>query len=203
MKPQNIPHFSGIYLALEAEAIPDYETLRAFIQHLHRLTKPTTAEEHLLLREWAMIQWRLQRLAQMELDWWVAYEKAMASGMDDGALANDNPEALLQQCSRAINAYDRLVKLEARFKKREGQLLPLIQAMLDEESSPVEKPLSPKVALGECSNQASVNCAPQAIAIHPAVHVGLSTSLTDTQVQDAILTSGVLEGGAVAPLTGV
>ncbi len=131
------PVFSGIYLTPDTYLGSDRAATVAFLAHLRQLTRPATAEEHLLVREWAMIQSRLQGLQQMELDWWTSYELAMEASMGETSVGDVDAVAQLQVCNRAIAAFERLVRLEARFKKRELQLLPLMEALLARAEAPV------------------------------------------------------------------
>lgn len=128
----NQREFSGIYLSPEGYGGTEQASLQAFAAYLRQITKPVTQEDHLLVREWAMIQWRLQGLQQMELDWWESYERAMDAQMGEGAVGEVDAVTLLQTCNRAIAAFERLVRLEKRFKKRELQLLPLMEGLLSD-----------------------------------------------------------------------
>ena len=131
--------FSGLFLTPDTW-LGDGEqgqerTMGAFLAYCRQRVNPKTQADHLLVREWALIQWRLQCLAQMEEDWWHAYSVAMDDSWGDSGELVVEPASHLQACSRAVASFERMVRLEARFKKREAQLLPLMQALMTE--SPV------------------------------------------------------------------
>ncbi len=128
----NLEHdgFSGIFLTPDATLGVGTQTMGTFLAHLRELTKPTTQADYLLVREWALVQWRLQCVQKMEQDWWEAYELAMDDSMGEESALTVEARDHLQVCQRAIAAFDRLTRLESRFKKREAQLLPLMEALL-------------------------------------------------------------------------
>ena len=139
------PLFLGVYFAPGVFVGSDMRVYRAYLDHLRALTKPKTGEAHQMVRAWAIIQWRLQCLTELEQDWWLAYEQGVLAGRPsaEDTMLDMDPMDQLQVCQRAINAWDKLQRMERRLQREAARLLPLLETMMADDlasSQPASMP---------------------------------------------------------------